>query len=107
MKKLIALAAVLSLAVALAAGCAARGSAEISQKRAIEIARQHVTFEPGKIEAKKDTENGRPVWRITFRGKGVSASSPGEFMEVTLDRRTGELVELAMSLLRHNLSHEA
>ena len=95
MKRTILLTALLSLFLAI--GCASRGGAEISKERAIEIARQHVSFEPGHIEAEQGTEDGRPVWQITFLAKGVSAAHPGEVMIVTLDRRTGEVVALAMS----------
>src|SRR5262245_51840304 len=85
------------LALTLLAGCASRRAGEeISQERAIELARQHVQFEPGKIEAVKDTDQGRPVWRVTFYGKGVSATHPGQVMIVVLDRKTGELVSLGM-----------
>lgn len=89
----------LILGVALLAACASpRGAGEeISEERAVELARQHVQFEPGKVEAVKDSEEGRPVWRVTFYGEGVSATHPGEVMIVVLDRKTGELVSLGMS----------
>ncbi|HYN21749.1 MAG TPA: PepSY domain-containing protein [Thermoanaerobaculia bacterium] len=92
-------AVLLTLALlALLAGCASRSeSQEISKERAIELAREHVEFEPGNIEAVKETEEGRPVWRVTFYGKGVSATQPGEVMFVLLDRKTGEVVSLGMS----------
>lgn len=86
------------LALALLAACASQGAGqEISEERAIELARQHVTFEPGKVEAVKDTEENRPVWRVTFYGKGVTPENPGEVVIVVLDRKTGEMVSLAMS----------
>ena len=94
-RSVLVLTALLSLVLII--GCASRGNAEISKERAIELARQHVSFEPGKIETEKDTEDGRPVWRVTFYGKNVSAVHPGEVMIVTLDRRTGEVVALGMS----------
>jgi peptidase YpeB-like protein len=93
----IAILAALSVLVLLAA-CASQGaSGEISKERAIELARQHVDFEPGKIEAVKDTEEDRPVWRVTFYAKGVDASHPGQVSIIVLDRRTGEIVSLGMS----------
>jgi hypothetical protein len=96
MKKTTAL-LILSL-LALLAACASRSTSdEISKERAIELARPQVTFEPGKVEAVKDTEEGRPVWRVTFYGKGVDATHPGEVMFVLLDRKTGEVVSLGMS----------
>jgi hypothetical protein len=92
-------AALLTLALlVLLAACASRSAGEeISKERAIELARPHVTFEPGKIEAVKETEEGRPVWRVTFYGKGVDATHPGEVSFVLLDRKTGEVVSLGMS----------
>jgi predicted small secreted protein len=98
MKSSAVLTALVLLVLAVLAGCASRGADdEISQERAIELARTHVKFEPGKIEAVKDTEENRPVWRVTFYGKSVSAVHPGEVMIVTLDRKTGEVVALGMS----------
>lgn len=86
------------LALLLLAACASRdASGEISRERAIAIARQHVDFEPGSVEAETAVEEGRPVWRVTFKGKGVSAVHPGEVKIVVLDRKTGEVVSLAMS----------
>lgn len=98
MKKTSVLSALFLFALALLAACASQGDAqEISRERAIELARQHVTFEPGRVEAVQDTEENRPVWRVTFYGKGVTPERPGEVMIVVLDRKTGEMVSLAMS----------
>ena len=92
---------VLSLAfavVALLAACAAQSSGqEISEERAIEIARQQIDFEPGNVEAVKETDEGRPVWRVTFYGKGVDAAHPGQVSYFLIDRKTGEIVSLGMS----------
>ena len=72
--------------------------AEITRERAIEIARLHVEFEPRSIEAVEDEEDGRPVWRVTFRGRPPGPEhAMGEFQEIVVDRRTGEIVALAMS----------
>jgi hypothetical protein len=92
-------AVLLTLALlALLAACASQSTGEeISKERAIELARPHVEFEPGKVEAVKETEEGRSVWRVTFYGKGVDATHPGEVMFVLLDRKTGEVVSLGMS----------
>lgn len=71
---------------------------EISREKAIEIARQHLTFEAKSVEAEQTTEQGRPVWRVTFRGR--EANPPhlmGEFLAVTIDRKTGELVTIGMA----------
>lgn len=88
----------LVLVLLVLAACASQGaSQEISQERAIEIARKNINFEPGKVEAVKDTEEGRPVWRVTFYAKGVDATHPGLVSIVVLDRKSGELVSLAIS----------
>lgn len=71
---------------------------EISRQRAIEIARSHVKFKPKSIKAEKATENGRPVWRVTFRGEPVGkVNKIGEIMIISLHRFTGEIVSVAQS----------
>lgn len=71
---------------------------EISRARAIEIARSQVKFKPKSIKAAKGKENGRLVWRVTFRGVPVGKLHPmGEIMIVSLDRFTGEIVSIAQS----------
>lgn len=88
----------LSLVLALVAACASQSSGqEISRERAIEIARQQIDFEPGKVEAVQETDQGRPVWRVTFYGKGVDAAHPGQVSFFLIDRETGEIVSLGMS----------
>lgn len=73
-------------------------AAEITREQAIEIARPHVSFEPQSVEAVADQEEGRPVWRVTFRGRPPGPDHAiGEFQEIVVDRRTGEIVALAMS----------
>lgn len=74
------------------------GSAEIGRDEAVEIAREHVDFEVRSVDAERSTEQGRPVWRITFRGRPPGEGTAiGEVVIVILDRRTGELVSLAQS----------
>jgi hypothetical protein len=86
------------LLIALLAACASGGAGdEITKERAIELARQHIDFEPGRIVAEQVTEEGRAVWRVTFYGKGVTNVRPGLVGIVTLDRKTGEMVTLAKS----------
>lgn len=98
MRKAAALLSLSVLSLAWLAACASRSAGEeISRERAIELARPHVQFEPGKVEAVKETDQGRLVWRVTFYGKGVSATHPGEVAFVVLDRKTGEVVSLGMS----------
>lgn len=83
------------LALACATGAKNEG---ISRERAIEIARQHLTFEAKSVEADQATEQGRPVWRVTFRGKEPNPPhSMGEFLTVAIDRKTGEMVTIGMS----------
>jgi hypothetical protein len=90
--------AFLALLLLVLAACASQNAGkEISRERAIEIARQNIHFEPGKVEAVKDTEEGRPVWRVTFYGKGVDATHPGQVSFVVVDRKSGEVVSLGMS----------
>lgn len=100
-----------ALAALLAAGCAAGPPAaeqdggtaddgEISRERAIEIARRHadLDFEVREVTAERVVEQGRDVWRVTFRGDPPGPGHPlGYLQVVTVDRRTGELVSLAMS----------
>lgn len=105
-----------ALAVALAATLAAAGCAagppaeeqggtpaadgEISRERAIEIARRHadLDFEVREVTAERAVEQGREVWRVTFRGDPPGPGHPmGHLQVVSVDRRTGELVSLAMS----------
>lgn len=89
---------VVSLLFALLAACASQnGGQEISRERAIEIARQQIDFEPGKVEAVKETDEGRPVWKVTFYAKGVDAAHPGQVSFFLVDRKTGEIVSLGMS----------
>src|SRR6266705_2566326 len=71
---------------------------EISRKRAIEIGRAQVKFQPKSIKAERTRDNGRPVWRVTFRGEPVSKIHPmGEVFIVIVDRKTGEIVSVAQS----------
>lgn len=71
---------------------------EISRERAIEIARSHVKFQPKSITAEKAMENGRPVWRVTFRGEPPGqVSVMGEIMNISIDCLTGEIVSIAQS----------
>jgi hypothetical protein len=96
---------------AIAASCAARPesgddtpagaserSEEITREQAIAIVRPQVKFEPKSIEAVAEEDEGRPVWRVTFRGRPPGPEhAMGEFQEFLVDRRTGEIVSLAMS----------
>jgi hypothetical protein len=80
------------------AACASRTAGEeITRKRAIEIARQHLEFEARSTEAEKVTDAGRPVWRVTFKGRPPEEGGVGEVLVVNIDRKTGEMVSIGMS----------
>lgn len=67
---------------------------ELEEAAAVEIARQEVSFEPQTVKTERLVEEGRKVWRVTFRGEpGPPPLVP--IMIVTLDRMTGEVVSLA------------
>lgn len=91
----------LALVAALAwlGACSTRpASTEISREQAIEIARKHVTFEVRRTEAEATTQEGRPVWRVTFYGQEMGPGREmGEVSFVVIDRTTGEIVSLGMS----------
>lgn len=93
--KAVLLAALFFLSLA-SFGCAALRADEIGRERAIEIAREHVSFEPQSVEAEKKQEGDRPIWRVTFRRTG-GLHPMGGIMIVDIDRRTGEVVGLAKS----------
>lgn len=87
-------------AVLLLAACTAAsdGGGEISREKAIEIARQHLEFEAQSTEAVRTTDEGRPVWQITFRGEDIGPGRPiGEVLIVLVDRKTGEVVSIGMT----------
>lgn len=76
----------------------ATGADEVTREQAIEIARKQVSFAPRSIEAVAEEGDGRPLWRVTFRGRPPGPEhAMGEFQEILIDRRTGEVVSLAMS----------
>ncbi len=88
--------------IGLAPTCSPTSPSEIDRDRAIALARPQVKFEVESIDAERATENGRPVWRVTFHGKQYDAGLPGlrPITIVVLDRRTGEIVSVAMSASR-------
>lgn len=69
---------------------------EISRERAIEIAREHVSFEPESVQAEMIEDDDRPIWRVTFR-RSTSPHPMGGIMIVDVDRHTGQVVGLAQS----------
>lgn len=89
----------LVVALAWSGACSTRpASTEISREQAVEIARKHVTFEVRRTEAEATTQEGRPVWRVTFHGQEMGPGREmGEVSIVVIDRTTGEMVSLGMS----------
>lgn len=67
---------------------------EIARERAVAIAQPLVSFEASSIDAQKAIEDGRRVWRVTFRGKPVSPDHPllRPIIIVLVDSRTGEVI---------------
>lgn len=72
---------------------------EVTRDRAIAIARAHATFDVASAEAARDSDGGRPVWRVTLRGKPASPDHPllRPILIVLIDRRTGEVISVAKS----------
>ena len=88
------------LAIVLLSGCSPTSpSSQITRDRAIDLARQTVRFEPTNITATLDTVRGHPVWVVTLtrgdRSHGLGLFE--EFAEISVDRKTGEIVRLAIS----------
>ena len=91
----IALVAFVSTVLILGA-CAGRESAEISRERAVEIARSNVAFQVTSVDAVKASAKGRPIWRVTVRGR--LPGQPPLLFETSvfeIDRRTGQIVAVA------------
>ena len=88
----------LAAVFALTTTCARHSQMEINRGRAVEIARPHVSFQPDSIEAERATSAGRPVWRVTFRGR-LPGQPPllFETIVVEVDRRNGKVVSIAQS----------
>ena len=89
---------VAAILVAATLACTAPSDTEISRDRAIEIARDRITFQPDTTEAAQTTSNGKRVWRVTFRGR-LPGQPPGLFETaiVDVDRASGEVVSVARS----------
>jgi hypothetical protein len=83
------------LALGISCPSASRNT-EISRDRAIDIARQQVSFQPDRVAADRTTSGARPVWRVTLRGR-LPGQPPGLFetIIIEIDRRTGEVVSIA------------
>lgn len=101
MQRVLACASIAVLAL-LSGGATCSPSApdtDLTAERAIAIARPHVTFEVASVRTDRVTEEGRPVWKVTFRGQPASPSMPelSPLVIVYVDRRTGEVVSVAKS----------
>ena len=79
----------------LGATCSTRPT-EITRERAIAIAQVHVSFDAASVDTEKVTEEGRRVWRVTFRGR-LPGQPPGLFETavIEIDRQSGEVVSIA------------
>lgn len=71
--------------------------ADITQERAIDIARQQVTFIPTSVDVAADTVRGQATWAVVFRASDGTHGGLGQFMKVWVDRHTGEIVGVARS----------
>ena len=88
--------ALLYVAAVLVVGATCGGpSQEVPRERAIDVARQHVSFTPDSVVAERATVHTRLVWRVTFRGR-LPGQPPGLFetIIIAIDRRTGEVVSI-------------
>jgi hypothetical protein len=82
----------------LADACARPLASEITRERAMDIARSQVTFQVSRIDAVKESVKGRPIWRVTIRGR--LPGQPPELFEtriVEIDRVSGAIVSIARS----------
>ena len=87
--------ALLLLAMACPAGPL---ESQISREQAIEIAREEVSFQPDSIEAVLFESRGRPLWRVTFRGR-LPGQPPGLFETaiIEVDARSGDIVSISQT----------
>jgi hypothetical protein len=82
----------------LAHACARPLPGEITRERAVDIARSQVTFPASSLEAVKVSVRGRPIWRVTIRGR--LPGQPTELFEtriVEIDRVSGVIVSVSRS----------
>jgi len=87
-----------ALLAAVLAGCARPLAGEIGRDRAVAIARSQVSFQPSNIAAVKASAAGRPIWRVTIRGR-LPGQPAGLFETriIEIDRVTGAIVSVARS----------
>jgi hypothetical protein len=85
-----------AIAALLGAACTHAAVGGITRERAIEIARSQVTFAVASVDAAAASVRGRPVWRVTLRGR--LPGQPPELFEtriVEIDRRSGAVISVA------------
>jgi hypothetical protein len=88
----------LTLLAAILGTCTRPPTGEIGRDRAIAIARAQISFQPSSIDAVKASAAGRPIWRVTIRGR--LPGQPPELFEtriVEIDRVSGVIVSVARS----------
>ena len=69
---------------------------QISQNQAVQLARRELSFVPESQEVEKVVEDGRALWRVTFRSKPLRPGRPMvNILIVSLDRQTGAVVGLS------------
>jgi len=82
----------------LADACARPLAGEITRDRAMDIARSQITLQASSVEAVKASARGRPIWRVTIRGR--LPGQPPELFEtrvVEIDRVNGAIISVARS----------
>jgi hypothetical protein len=87
-----------ALSALLVSGCVRHLATEITRDRAVDIARSQVSFTPSSVDVVKASAGGRPIWRVTIRGR--LPGQPPELFEtriVEIDRVTGVVVSVARS----------
>jgi hypothetical protein len=90
------LASYLAIAALLCTACTHAAVGDITRDRAIEIARSQVTFVVSSVDAAAVSVRGRPVWRVTLRGR--LPGQPPELFEtriVEIDRHSGAVISVA------------
>ena len=84
--------------VATGAVCNPIKTTDVSRERAIEIARQEISFTIDSVEAIQTTSEGRVIWRVTIKGR-LPDQPPGLFETriYDIDAQSGKIVGLSTS----------
>lgn len=77
-------------------GLACPAQPAVSRERAIDIARQELSFEPDSVAAELETHDERQIWRVVFTGR-LPGQPPGLFETriVDIDAATGDIIGVA------------